>query len=68
MVWARGLKIGAAVALVLPFPMLFLVPALINPASPFADLLCAICLALMTGGAVALLGGVAGAWLKARRA
>ena len=68
MAWSRGLKIGAAVMLVIPLPMLFLLPALMGPARPFADLLRAIGIALMAGGAVALLGGVAGAWVKARRA
>jgi len=66
--WSRGLKISAAVALVIPIPMLFLLPALMDPARPFADLLRAIGFALMGGGAVSLLGGMAGAWLKARKA
>ncbi len=68
MAWSRRLKIGAAMMLVIPLPMLFLWPAVMDPERPFADLLRAIGIALMTGGAVALLGGVAGAWLKARRA
>ena len=68
MSWSRGLKIGAAVALVIPIPMLFLLPALMQPDRPFADLLRAIGIALMGGGAVSLLGGMAGAWLKARKA
>lgn len=68
MPWSRGLKIGAAVALVIPIPMLFLLPALMQPDRPFADLLRAIGIALMLGGGVSLLGGMAGAWLKARKA
>ncbi|WP_375197721.1 hypothetical protein [Sphingobium sp.] len=66
--WSRGLKAGAAVALVMPIPMLFLLPALMQPERPFADLLRAIGIALMLGGGVSLLGGMAGAWLKVRRA
>ena len=68
MPWSRALKASAALALVIPIPMLFLLPALIQPDRPFADLLRAIGIALMLGGAVALLGGMAGAWLKARKA
>ncbi len=66
--WSRGLKIGAAVMLIILLPMLFLFPALMDPERPFADLLRAIGLAVIVGGAVALLGGVAGAWLRTRRA
>jgi hypothetical protein len=67
MAWSRGLKVAAAAGLVIPIPMLFLLPALMQPDRPFADLLRAIGIALMLGGAVSLLGGMAGAWLKARR-
>jgi hypothetical protein len=66
--WPRGLKIAAAVALVIPIPMFFLLPSLLHPDRPFADLLRAIGIALMAGGAASLLGGMAGAWLKARKA
>jgi hypothetical protein len=66
--WSRGLKIAAAVALVIPIPMFFLLPSLLHPDRPFADLLRAIGMALMAGGAVSLLGGMAGAWLKGRKA
>jgi hypothetical protein len=68
MSWPRGWKISAAVALVIPIPTLFLLPALMQPDRPFADLLRAIGIALILGGGVSLLGGMAGAWLKARRA
>lgn len=68
MAWPRGWKIGAAVALALPVPMFFLLPSLLHPDRPFADLLRVIGIALMVGGAVSMLGGMAGAWLKARRA
>jgi len=66
--WSRGLKVAAAVALVIPIPMFFLLPSLLHPDRPFADLLRAVGIALMAGGAVSLLGGMAGAWLKARKA
>lgn len=68
MPWGRGLKAVAAVGLVLPIPMFFLLPSLMHPDRPFADLLRAIGIALMAGGAAALLGGMTGAWLKARKA
>ncbi|KXU29709.1 hypothetical protein A0J57_04630 [Sphingobium sp. 22B] len=66
--WSRTLKIAAGVAMVVPIPMLFLLPALVQPDRPFADLLRAIGIALMLGGGVSLLGGVTGAWFKARKA
>ncbi|WP_340264514.1 hypothetical protein [Sphingobium mellinum] len=68
MPWSQARKAAAALGLVLPIPMFFLLPALINPDRPFADLLRAIGIALMLGGAVSLMGGMAGAWLKARKA
>ncbi|HEX7874997.1 MAG TPA: hypothetical protein VF489_00275 [Sphingobium sp.] len=68
MPWSRGRKIGAAVALVMPIPMFFLLPALMHPDRPFADLLRAIGIALMGGGAVSMLGGAAAAWLRTRKA
>ena len=67
MSWSRALKIAAAAGLVIPIPMLFLLPALMQPDRPFADLLRAIGIALMLGGAASLLGGMAGAWLRTRR-
>ncbi|ANI77297.1 MULTISPECIES: hypothetical protein [Sphingobium] len=68
MAWSRGLKIAAAIALIIPIPMFFLLPSLMHPERPFADLLRAIGIALIVGGGVSLLGGMAGAWLKARKA
>ena len=68
MPWSRALKASAALALILPIPMFFLLPSLLHPERPFADLLRAIGVALMLGGAVSLMGGMAGAWLKARKA
>ena len=68
MPWKRALKIGAAVALVIPIPLLFLLPALMNPERPFADLLRAIGVALMAGGTVSLLAGMSAAWLRKRKA
>ncbi|KEQ51547.1 hypothetical protein [Sphingobium chlorophenolicum] len=68
MSWSRALKIAAGVAMVVPIPMLFLLPALVQPDRPFADLLRTIGIALMFSGGVSLLGGMAAAWLKGRRA
>lgn len=65
--WSKALKAAAAVALIIPIPMLFLLPAVVHPERPFADLLRAIGIALMLGGAVSLLGGMTGAWLRARK-
>ncbi|CAD7337507.1 hypothetical protein FIM10_07590 [Sphingomonadales bacterium 56] len=62
--WTRGRKVAAAVALVAPFPMLFL----LHPERPFADLQRGIGLSLIAGGALSLLGGMAVAWMRARRA
>ncbi|NIJ17191.1 hypothetical protein [Sphingobium vermicomposti] len=66
--WTRAMKMAAAVLLVMPLPMLFLLPGLMNPERPFADMLRAIGLALAGGGGLSLMGGMVGAWLKARRA
>ena len=44
-----------------------LLPGLIHPERPFADLLRAIGLALLACGALCLAGGVSAAWLRARR-
>jgi hypothetical protein len=32
MAWSRGLKIAAAIALIIPIPMFFLLPSLMHPA------------------------------------
>ncbi|MBJ7443327.1 MAG: hypothetical protein JHD32_03230 [Sphingobium sp.] len=65
--WSRRVKAAAAVALVCPVPLLVLLPGLIHPERPFADLLRAIGLALLACGALCLAGGVSAAWLRARR-
>lgn len=65
--WSRRIKIAAAVALVCPVPLLVLLPGLIHPERPFADLLRAIGLALLACGALSLAGGLSAAWLRARR-
>ncbi|KFG90567.1 hypothetical protein BV98_001771 [Sphingobium herbicidovorans NBRC 16415] len=67
MAWSRALKIAVAATLILPIPALFLLPALMHPDRPFADLLGLIGAALAISGVAALLLGMAGAWLKARR-
>ncbi|EXS68210.1 hypothetical protein [Sphingobium sp. Ant17] len=65
--WSRGVKIATAVALILPFPLLMLLPALIEPARPFADLLRAMGLTLLLCGALCLGGGWSAAKMRARR-
>lgn len=65
--WSLRVKIAAAVALVCPVPLLVLLPGLVHPERPFADLLRAIGLALLACGALCLAGGLSAAWLRARR-
>ncbi len=65
--WTRTTKLAASVAIVAPIPLLILLPALLNPERPFADLLHAIGLALLACGALSLTGGFSAAWLRARR-
>lgn len=65
--WSPRIKIAAAVALVCPVPLLVLLPGLIHPERPFADLLRAIGLTLLACGALCLAGGLSAAWLRARR-
>jgi hypothetical protein len=66
--WSRGLRAGAAVMLICPVPLLFLLPGLFRPDRPFADMLVRIGLALLVCGALCMGGGWTGAWLRARRA
>ena len=68
MAWSRGRKVAAAIALVCPLPLILLLPPLIHPERPFADILRAIGLTLLLCGALCLLGGMSAAWLRARRA
>ncbi|MEG8223628.1 hypothetical protein OSJ57_23950 [Sphingomonas sp. HH69] len=65
--WSRGIKIAAAVALVCPVPLLVLLPGLIHPDRPFADLLRTIGLTLLLCGALCLGGGWSAAKMRARR-
>lgn len=65
--WSRGVKIVTAVAVLLPLPLLLILPALMQPQRPFADLLRAIGLALLVCGALCIAGGWSAAWLRARR-
>ena len=65
--WPRGRKIAAAVALVAPIPLLLMIPALLHPERPFADVLRAVGLALLVCGALCMGGGWSAARLRARR-
>jgi hypothetical protein len=65
--WPRGRKAVAGIALVCPLPLVLLLPPLIHPDRPFADLLRAIGLTLLLCGALCLLGGMSAAWLRARK-
>lgn len=68
MSWSRVAKAGAGILLVCPLPMLFLLPALIHPERPLADILRGLGLAILACGTLCLLGGMAVAWVRARRA
>jgi hypothetical protein len=65
--WSRAAKLGTAVALALPIPLLLLIPALVHPERPFADTLRAIGLALLVCGILCMAGGWSAARLRARR-
>ncbi|EQB32703.1 hypothetical protein [Sphingobium ummariense] len=66
--WSRRIKVATGLSLVVPLPLLFLLPALLRPREPFADLLLALGLALLVCGMLCLAAGMAIAWLRARRA
>lgn len=66
--WSRPAKAGASVLLVCPLPLLILIPGLMHPERPFADMLRGVGLVLLACGAMCLLGGMSAAWLRARRA
>ncbi|HUD95797.1 hypothetical protein [Sphingobium sp.] len=65
--WPRWVKVAAAVGLVCPLPMLFILPSLLHPERPFADLLLNIGVVLTICGAICLVGGVSAAWMRKRR-
>ena len=64
--WPRYVRVLVGALLVLLTPMLFIVPALLNPRGGFADLQMAIGIGMLAAGAVALLGGMGVAWLGQR--
>ncbi len=66
--WPRAYRIGAAAALLCPVPLLFLLPGLLRPERPFADMLIGIGAVLFACGALCMGSGWAIAWMKARRA
>ncbi|WP_336965087.1 hypothetical protein [Sphingobium aquiterrae] len=66
--WRRWQRVLAGVMLAITAPMLFIVPALLNPMSPIADLQMAMGVGMLVAGVVALTCGVALGWFWARRA
>lgn len=64
--WAKGLKIASGTAMTLAPPLLFILPALRNPAGNMADLLMATGIGMLVMGLLCLLGGVLAAHLRAR--
>ncbi|WP_420143390.1 hypothetical protein [Sphingobium sp.] len=65
--WPRWAKVGVAIALICPLPLLFILPTLLHPDRPFGDLLLNIGVVLMICGTICLLGGVSAAWMRKRR-
>ena len=65
--WSRLAKGAAALALLLPVPLLFLGPVLLHPERPFADMLRMIGLSLLLCGILCMGGGWSAARLRARR-
>jgi hypothetical protein len=65
--WPVAGKVAAALALLLPIPLLLLIPALAHPERPFAEMLRAIGLALLVCGMLCMGGGWSAARLRARR-
>jgi hypothetical protein len=66
--WPLRLRVLAGLVLVLLTPALFLVPALLHPERPFADLQRAVGIGMLAAGAVALLcGATAGRLVRKRR-
>ncbi|WP_066702666.1 hypothetical protein [Sphingobium amiense] len=65
--WTVAGKVGAALALLLPIPLLLLIPALTHPERPFADMLRMIGLALLVCGILCMGGGWSAARIRARR-
>lgn len=64
--WHRGLKIVSGMAMVIAPPLLFMLPALRNPAGNFSDLLMATGIGMLVMGALCLLGGAVAAYLRNR--
>ncbi|ATI81288.1 MULTISPECIES: hypothetical protein [Sphingobium] len=62
--WVKGL---VAIGLVCPLPLLVLLPGMLHPERPFADMLRMIGFVMMGCGALCLVGGLSAARLRARR-
>ncbi|PZU13074.1 MAG: hypothetical protein DI606_07085 [Sphingobium sp.] len=65
--WPVAGKLTAALALLLPIPLLVLVPALMHPERPLSDMLRMIGLSLLVCGLLCMGGGWSAARLRARR-
>ena len=66
--WRRWQRVLAGVMLVIITPMLFIVPALLNPMSQMADLQMAMGVGMLAAGVVAMICGVGLGWFWTKRA
>lgn len=66
MPWARGVKVAAAIALVCPVPLLFILPGLMQQGEGFSDILVKLGATLMACGALCFGSGFGFAWYRAR--
>lgn len=67
MPWSRGVKLGAGASILLPIPLMLILPALLHPERPFADILRMTGFVLLICGLVCLVGGWSAARVRARR-
>lgn len=66
MPWRRGVKLAAAIALVCPAPLLFILPGLTHRGEGFNDLLVTLGVTLLACGALCFGSGMGIAWYRAR--
>ena len=66
MPWPRGVKLAAAIALVCPVPLLFILPGIMQHGEGFADILVTLGLTLLACGALCFGSGMGIAWYRAR--
>ncbi|SEJ36118.1 hypothetical protein SAMN05518849_105202 [Sphingobium sp. AP50] len=65
--WSVRIKAVTALALVLPMPLLFILPAMQHRGDPWSDLLLQLGLTLLVCGIICVAGGFSAARLRARR-